>query len=93
MVVGVSYDSPKVLADFARKSKITYPLLSDPESKVIAAYGVLNKASASGRLKGIPHPATFLIDSKGVIRDKLAIEGYRDRHGTDELVKAAKKVK
>ena len=54
-LVGISYDSVEVLAKFAEKRKITFPLLSDASSKTITAYGLLNKeakgkeAGATGR--------------------------------------------
>jgi hypothetical protein len=33
------------------------------------------------------------MDQQGVIRAKHFLEGYRDRHSTEELVQAAKAVK
>jgi peroxiredoxin len=87
--VAVSYDPVDVLAKFAGKRDITFPLLSDPDSKVIVAYGLLNK-EAKGKTKGIPYPGTFLIDKDGVIRAKLFLDGYRQRHSTEELLKAIK---
>jgi peroxiredoxin len=80
------------LTKFADKRQITFPLLSDPESKTIIDYGLLNK-EAKGKIEGIPYPGTFLIDKDGVIRDKLFHEGYRKRHSTEELIKAAKAIK
>ena len=90
-VVGVSYDSPNVLKKFSDATKITFPLLSDLESKVIEDYHILNPA-AKGKADGVPYPGTFIVDSKGVIRAKLFLEGYRDRHSTDALIKASKAV-
>ncbi len=91
-VVGISYDEPRVLASFAEKAKIEFPLLSDPESKTIEAFHILN-AEAKGKGEGIPHPGTFVIDRKGIIRAKLFLEGYRERHSTEALIEAAKTVK
>jgi len=91
-VVGISYDSVEVLKKFAEKNEITYPLLSDAESKMITAYGILNK-EAKGKAAGIPYPGTFVIDKEGVVRAKLFHEGYAKRHTADELVDAAKNVK
>ena len=87
-VVAVSYDSVDVLADFAKKKKITYPLLSDPDSEVIKAYGVLNK-NAKGRQAGIPNPGTLLIDNNGIIRGVIP-GSVRKRHSADELLEVAK---
>jgi hypothetical protein len=41
-VVVISYDSRAVLADFAARHGITYPLLSDADSATIKRYGILN---------------------------------------------------
>ena len=90
-VVGVSYDAPKVLKTFSDRNKITFPMLSDPESKVIEDYHILNPA-AKGKAAGVPYPGTFVIDSMGVIRAKVFLEGYRDRHTIDALIQAAKAV-
>jgi peroxiredoxin Q/BCP len=91
-IVGISYDSPAVLKRFSDQQKITFPLLSDPESKTIDAYHIRNEA-ARGKAEGVPHPGTFILDRDGVIRAKLFLEGYRDRHTTAALVEAAKVVK
>jgi peroxiredoxin len=92
-VVGISYDSVEVLEEFAEKNKIEYLLLSDKDSKTIDAYGVRNKqAPAGSRLDGIPHPGTFLVDQKGVVRAKWFLEGYRKRHANKELIEAARKL-
>lgn len=88
-IVGISYDEPSVLQAFAKKAKIQFRLLSDPESKTIEAYHVLNREAPS-RIEGIPHPGTFVVDKRGVIRAKLFLEGYRDRHSTEALIEAAK---
>ena len=38
----ISYDSPQILADFSRRQRITYPLLSDVGSATIKRYGIVN---------------------------------------------------
>jgi peroxiredoxin len=81
-----------VLARFTEKQKITYPLLSDAGSKTITAYGLLNK-EAKGKTEGIPYPGTVVIDREGVIRTKLFLDGYRQRHATEALIKAAEGIK
>ena len=91
-VVGISFDSPAVLKRFSDKAKITFPLLSDPDSKTIDAYHIRNE-SAKGKAEGVPNPGTFVLDQEGVIRAKLFLEGYRDRHTTAAVVEAARAVK
>ena len=87
-VVGISYDSPAVLKRFSDQAKISFPLLSDPESQTIEAYHIRN-AAARGKAEGVPEPGTFILDQQGVIRAKLFLEGFRSRHTTDDLIKAA----
>jgi len=41
-VAAISYDSEAVLADFSQRRGITFPLLSDDDSKVITEFGILN---------------------------------------------------
>lgn len=91
-VVALSYDSVEILKRFADKSAITFPLLSDAGSQTIDAYGVRNK-EAPERWKGIPHPGTFIVDRKGVIRAKLFLENYRDRHAAEAVIKALKEAR
>jgi peroxiredoxin len=67
-------------------------VLSDPGSKTIDAYHIRNEA-AKGRAEGVPNPGTFIVDQAGVIRAKLFLEGYRERHTTEALVEAVKAVK
>jgi peroxiredoxin len=41
-LAGISYDSTEILAAFSKQRGITFPLLSDPGSATIKAYGILN---------------------------------------------------
>ena len=91
-LVAISYDSPEVLKRFATKNSIEYPLLADTGSKTIDAYGIRNK-EATGRTNGIPYPGTFIIGTDGVVRSKLFLEGYKERHSTEALVQALKNAK
>jgi len=47
---------------------LDFPLLEDKGSKVIKRYGIYNPGS-----KGWPHPSTYVIDSRGIVR-WLAVE-------------------
>jgi peroxiredoxin len=97
-VVGISYDSVEVLKGFADRQKITFPLLSDADSKAIVAYALRNKETAGKKfgkvdLDGVPYPGTVLVGADGVVRAKLFVDGYKDRHSVAELVKAAEALK
>ena len=88
-LVAVSYDAPAVLERAAARLGVDFPLLSDAGSRTIDAYGVRNR-EASGRFAGIPHPVFFVLDARGVVRAKLAHEGFRERHGPADLLRAAR---
>ena len=90
--MGISYDSPEVLKRAASKHQLTFPLLSDEGSKTIDAYGIRNQ-EATGQFAGIPHPTTLIVDEKGVIRARLFHEGYKERHTSEELIKAVKQIR
>ena len=90
--MGISYDDTKALKAFSDRMKIAFPLLSDPGSQTIDVYHIRNKA-ARGKSEGVPNPGTFILDQDGVIRAKLFLEGYRVRHSSEELIRAAKAVK
>ena len=90
-VVGLSYDPVDTLRKFAKKREITFPLLSDPGSRTIDAWGLRNE-SAKGRIAGVPHPGTIVLDGQGVVRAKLFHEGYKKRHTAEEILAAAAKL-
>ena len=52
--------------------------MSDPGSKTITAWGILNR-TATGRTAGIPYPGTYVIDRGGVIRSRNFEEAYQER--------------
>ena len=89
-VVAISYDSPAVLSEFAKRHKVTFPLLSDTTSKAITDYGIKNDGVPSdSATHGIPHPGTFLIDQNKVVRAKL-FYSVRQRHTAEELLEQMK---
>lgn len=79
------------LARFARAREIRFPLLSDPDSETIRAYGLLDE-SARGRTAGIPHPGTLVVDGDGIVRARLFHEGYKQRHSAQEILEAAREI-
>jgi peroxiredoxin len=91
-VVAISYDSVNVLEGFARRRQITFPLLSDPGSKTIDAYGLRSKSVPSD-LDGVAYHATVVLDQKGVIRAKLFQLSYQERPAVDALVNALKEAR
>jgi peroxiredoxin len=66
-VVGISVDPPDINKRQSQKLGYTFPLLSDPNAKVIRRYDVLHPG-AGPKGADIARPAEFLIDSNGVVR-------------------------
>ena len=91
-LVGVSYDSVEVLAGFTEQRKIRYPLLSDPGSATIKAFGLIN-AEAKGKAQGVPYPGVMILDKDRTIRAKLFFDGYRDRHAAADILEAVDGIK
>lgn len=91
-LVTISYDPVATNAAASTKLGLTLPLLSDPGSKVIDAYGIRNE-DAKGRSAGVPHPVLFVVDRGGVIRAKLMRETFRDRPESAEIIAAVKSIK
>jgi hypothetical protein len=77
-LAAISYDSQDILKFFADRHKIDYPMLGDPDSKIIKEYGVFNH-EATGMQKGFARPGYFFIDANGVIREKFFEAKYRER--------------
>lgn len=83
----MTYDPVRVLADFATRRKITFPLLSDSGSVVIKQYGILNTTVDSGNaLFGYPFPGTFVIDRKGIVTSRFFEPGYQERNTVSSLL-------
>jgi len=88
-LVGLSYDDPAVLAKFAAERKVAWPLLSDPQSKVIDRWQLRDPAYPPGnRAHGVPLPAVYVIDKKGVIRARLMESNYRQRPQPEAVLAA-----
>lgn len=84
-LAAISYDAPATLKAFADARGITYPMLSDEGSATIRQYNLLN-AQATGRVAGIPHPGTFVLDARGVVLSRSFEESYQERASAASLI-------
>jgi len=71
----ISNDPVEILGEFAAKHDITFPLLSDSDSTVIRAFGIMNELirpdeGQSMRWYGIPYPGTYYLDANMIVADK-----------------------
>ena len=80
-VLGVSILDTASKAKFARKHKLNFPLLADPDHKVAEKYGVWKKKSMYGKsFMGLAR-TTFLIGPDGVVArrwDNVKVDGHAD---------------
>jgi len=84
-LAAISYDNPAILMDFAKRHNIAFPLLADPESKVIRSFNVLNE-EAKGMTKGMAHPGFLYIDDSGAILEKFFEAKYTNRFTANNVI-------
>jgi hypothetical protein len=79
-VAAVSYDSKEILAAFAQKHSIGFPLLSDKGSETIRKFGIFNSNMAPDlRAFGVPHPVNYLVNPDGTVFKKYFVPNYQHR--------------
>jgi len=74
-IFAISNDTVELLSEFSERHGIEFSLLSDEDSAVIRAFGILNTLiepdeGKSMRWYGIPYPGTYVTDAEGVVIDK-----------------------
>jgi peroxiredoxin Q/BCP len=70
-IFGVSVDSAKSHQKFIAKFDLPFPLLADPERKIVEAYGVWVEKSMYGKKYMGAERTTFVIDAAGRIQAVL----------------------
>jgi peroxiredoxin Q/BCP len=70
-VIGISPDKPARLTQFRERDAITFPLVSDPDKSVLAAYGAYGEKQLYGKTVTGVIRSTFVIDADGKIEKAL----------------------
>jgi alkyl hydroperoxide reductase subunit AhpC len=86
-----THEESKKFGDMMSKrfeGEFDFPLLEDKDHKVINRYGVFNP---DGR--GWPHPSTFIVDPKGVVRWKDIETDYTKRPSNAQVHRELMKIK
>lgn len=78
VVLGISPDQPKKLAQFVEKKGLNFTLLSDPEHQIAEAFGVWGEKKFLGKTYNGIHRISFLVDASG------RIEAVFDKFKTSE---------
>lgn len=76
-VFGISVDSVYTLAKFKEEQQYNFPLLSDFNKEVSAAYGCLYN-TWNLEMKGVSKRSAFVIDKEGIIRYAEVLENAGD---------------
>ncbi len=84
-VLGISIDTPAAGAQLVRELGLTFPILSDPEMKVIRAYGMKGEGMEMADMGYV------VIDKQGRIRAREIDRRFGDNFGT--VVRAAREAK
>ena len=79
-VLGISPDKPEKLAKFRDNEKLTFPLLSDPDRKVLTAYGAYGEKQMYGKTVTGRHPLHLRRRREGQDRRRaVQRQGHRPR--------------
>lgn len=86
-MAAISYDSREVLLHFANRVGVEIPLLSDPDSTIIRAFGILNTNIPPDNFRyGVPFPGTYIVDERGIVREKFFEHDLRERVTADTIL-------
>ena len=83
-VVGISIDSPFVLAKFKEEQAYQFPLLSDFNKEASQAYGAFYEEFAF-HMKGVSKRAAFVIDETGTLIYAEVLESAGDLPNFDAI--------
>lgn len=81
-VVAISTDDALKINMSIRELSVTFPLISDPQRRVIRQFGALHPTEKIAR------PAIFLIDTRGVVRLVFIGKDSADRPPIQAIIQA-----
>ncbi len=93
-VLGVSTDSPFVLAEFKKRNNLDFPLLSDHNAQVSQQYGAKYDHNFTGmKLDRIAKRAAFVIDADGTVRYAEVLENAGEQPDFEAVQRALEEIK
>jgi hypothetical protein len=79
-VTAISYDSVELLKTFSDRVDLGFPLLSDPESRIIGEFDIINsEVPKDSPHYGFSYPGYYLVDAEGVVTAKFFNKENNDR--------------
>jgi peroxiredoxin len=85
-VLAISVDTVYSLARYKEEQKLNFPLLSDFNKEVSAAYGTLYE-TFSYNMRGVSKRSAFLIDKNGAVQYAEVLEKATDLPNFDSIQK------
>lgn len=83
-IFGVSIDDAKSHAKFIDKQSLPYPLISDPDKKIVEAYGVWVEKSMYGKTFMGTERSTFIIGPDGKL--EAVLEKVKPKLHLEQLI-------
>ena len=91
-LVAISYDAPEKLKAFSSRYNFPFAMLSDPQSEIIKAFGILNtEMKEDTPYYGIPYPRVYIVNAEGVVEHVLSEEGYKKRPSPEDILELVKR--
>jgi peroxiredoxin Q/BCP len=85
-ILAISVDSTEKSRNLADNLKLSFPVLSDVDHKVIDAYGIYDADNK------ISKPAVFIVDKQGIVRWSYIGKDKTDRPLNEILLTELKKI-
>ncbi len=90
MLLAITSEEREAGTRFKESLELPFPILVDPDLRVIHAYGVFHENEPKGR--SIARPATFVLNSDGLIDYRYIGENTGDRPAADAILAVLPKV-
>jgi hypothetical protein len=90
-LAAISYDNEAILKEFGQRFGVEYPLLSDPRSEIIRAFGMLDPDNGPSNRpdyakRDMAYPGFVYVDARGVVRETFFGGSYFDRYTANNVV-------
>ncbi len=89
----VTYDQRREIARFNRRFNFGYPLLADPQSKIIRAFGLIDtNYGPRSYAFGVARPLTLVIDAQGRVTHRFSESHYSYRPDPGDILKRIRNI-
>ena len=86
-IVGVSVQDEKSHLKFKEKFQLPFPLIADPDPRLVEAFGVWQEKKMAGRTYMGTVRTTFVIDEQGVIAEVYSAKQIKVKEHAQQILK------